>query len=111
MRTKTRAQLEDAFDVNGEYASMMFPTVAIYKRMLEVTGAEILWVPGIRMADGTAAEYAEEKKLIRFEHNFSNDIIAASRNMAKRYKCHMPHIQAVELAALKVFDSLKNITD
>ena len=107
MRTKTRAQLEDAFDVNGEYASMMFPTVAIYKRMLEVTGAEILWVPGIRMADGTAAEYAEEKKLIRFEHNFSNDIIAASRNMAKRYKCHMPHIQAVELAALKVFDSLK----
>jgi len=59
------------------------------------------------MADGTAAEYAEEKKLIRFEHNFSNDIIAASRNMAKRYKCHMPHIQAVELAALKVFDSLK----
>lgn len=61
MRTKTRAQLEDAFDVNGEYASMMFPTVAIYKRMLEVTGAEILWVPGIRMADGTAAEYAEEK--------------------------------------------------
>ena len=107
MRTKTRAQLEVAFDVNGEYASMMFPTVAIYKRMLEVTGAEILWVPGIRMADGTAAEYAEEKKLIRFEHNFSNDIIAASRNMAKRYKCHMPHIQAVELAALKVFDSLK----
>ena len=90
MRTKTRAQLEDAFDVNGEYASMMFPTVAIYKRMLEVTGAEILWVPGIRMADGTAAEYAEEKKLIRFEHNFSNDII-----------------QAVELTALKVFYSLK----
>lgn len=54
-----------------------------------------------------AAEYAEDKKLIRFNHSFENDIIVTSRNMAKRYKCYMPHIQNVEEAALKVFDSLK----
>ena len=86
---------------------MLFPTAAIYKRMMEITGAEILWVPGIRMVDGIAADYAEDKKLLKFNHNFSNDITAASRNMAKRYKCHMPHIQAVENSALLIFDSLK----
>ena len=104
---KSRNQLEEALDINGEYASLMFPTAAIFHRVLEMTGAENIWVPGIRMGDGIAAEYAEEKKLIKFNHSFSNDIIAASRNMAKRYKCHMPHVQAVETAALKVFDSLK----
>ena len=107
LKSMTLAQTEDFFDVNEEYASLMFPAAAIYKRMLEITGAEFMWVPGIRMTDGMAAEYAEDKKLIRFNHSFENDIIVTSRNMAKRYKCYMPHIQNVEEAALKVFDSLK----
>ena len=107
LKGMTLAQAEDFFDVNEEYASLLFPAAAIYKRMLEITGAELMWVPGIRMTDGMAAEYAEDKKLIRFNHSFENDIIVTSRNMAKRYKCHMPHIQNVEEAALKVFDSLK----
>ena len=107
MRHLTRDQIEDIFDVNADYASMLFPTAAIYKRMMEITGAEIIWVPGIRMTDGIAAEYAEDKKLLKFNHNFANDIIVTSRNMAKRYKCHMHHIQMVETAALQVFDCLK----
>jgi len=41
---------------------MLFPAAAIYKRMLELTGAESVWVPGIRILDGMAAEYAEEKE-------------------------------------------------
>lgn len=100
-------QIEEEFDVNAEYASMLFPTAAIFKRMLEITGAEVMWVPGIRMTDGIAAEYAEDKKMLKFNHSFNSDIAAASRNMAKRYKCHMSHIQTVETAALAVFDALK----
>ncbi len=100
-------QLEERFDINAEYATLLFPTAAILKRMLEITGAEAMWVPGIRMGDGIAAEYAQEKKLLRFSHDFVNDIIVTARNMAKRYKCHMSHVQAVEVEALQVFDSLK----
>lgn len=107
MSRMTTEQIGDLFDVNGDYASMLFPTAAIFKRMLEITGAEVLWVPGIALVDGIAAEYAEEKKLLKFNHNFASDITVAARNMAKRYKCHMPHVQAVETAALQVFDSLK----
>ena len=103
----TQEQIEDRFDVNAEYASMLFPAAAIYKRMLELTGAESVWVPGIRILDGMAAEYAEEKKLLKFNHSFVNDIIVTSRNMAKRYKCHMSHVQNVETIALQIFDSLK----
>lgn len=103
----TMDQIEETFDVNGEYAAMMLPTASIYKRMMEMTGAENMWIPGIMMTDGIAADYAEAKKLLKFNHSFSNDIIVTSRNMAKRYKCHMPHIQVVEQAALQVFDCLK----
>ena len=107
IKSMTKDQLEDVFDVNGEYAQMLFPTASIYKRMLDITGAQMIWVPGIRMVDGMAAEYAEDKKLLKFNHDFSNDIIVAAKNIARRYKCQMSHIQAVEDSALKLFDTLK----
>lgn len=103
----TADQLEETFDVGHEYAAMLLPTAIIYKRIMETTGAGMMWIPGIQMTDGIAAEYAENKKILKFNHNFDNDIIVTSRNMAKRYKCHMSHIQAVEKMALNIFDSLK----
>lgn len=107
LSTMTIDQMEDTFNVNAAYASMLFPTAAIFKRMLDITGADVMWIPGIRMVDGIAAEYAEDKKMLKFNHDFASDITAASRNMAKRYKCHMSHIQTVETLALQVFDALK----
>lgn len=103
----TQDQIEETFDVNAEYAFMLYPTIAIFKRVMDLTGAEMLLIPGVRMLDGIAADYAEEKKLLKFNHSFSNDIIVTSRSMARRYKCHMPHIQTVETAALRLFDCLK----
>ena len=105
--TMNMDQIEETFDVNAEYAALLFPAAAILKRMFELTGAQGLWVPGIRIEDGIAAEYAQEKGLLKFNHDFDNDIIVASRNMARRYKCHMSHVQTVESEALLVFDSLK----
>ena len=103
----TTDQIEEKFGVNSEYASLLLPSVVVYKRILELTGADMFWVPGIRLCDGIAAEYAQANKLVRFSHNFENDILAASRNMAKRYKCHPSHNQVLEQYALGIFDSMK----
>lgn len=103
----TLLQIEDKFGVNAEYASLLIPSAIIYKRILEMTGAEMFWIPGIRLCDGIAAEYAEEKKLLKFNHDFAEDILVASRNMAKRYKCHSAHIQIMEKYVLMIFDSMK----
>lgn len=103
----TLDQIEDIFGINAGYAALLLPAATIIRQVLEVTGADSIWVPGTSMLDGIAADYAEERKLLRFNHNFTNDIIVTSRNMAKRYKCHMPHVQAVENAALLVFDSMR----
>ena len=59
-------QIEDRFGVNQEYAHLLIPAAIIYKQILEMTGAEMLWVPGIRMCDGIAADYAEKQKYLKF---------------------------------------------
>lgn len=100
-------QIEDKFGVNAEYAALLIPSAIIYKRILELTGAEQFWVPGIRLCDAIAAEYAEERKLVKFNHSFEDDILAASRNMSKRYKCHTSHIQTIEKYVLSIFDTMR----
>jgi len=44
---------------------------------------------------------------VKFHHDFSEDILAASRNMAKRYKCHGPHTVCMEKYVLGIFDCMK----
>ena len=100
-------QLEDRFDLNAEYASLLLPTAIIFKRILELTGAEVFWIPEVRLCDSMAAEYAEEIKAVKFGHDFSQDILAASRNMAKRYKCHGGHTAMMEKHVLEIFDAMK----
>lgn len=100
-------QLEDVFGISKEYVELVLPSAVIYKRILEVTGAEQFWLPGIRLCDGLAAGYAEGTKLVKFKHDFEEDILAASRNMAKRYKCHAGHNQIVEQFAMDIFDAMR----
>lgn len=100
-------EMEELFGVNEDYAELMLPSAIIYKRILEITGAEQFWLPGIRLCDGIAAEYAEDSRLVKFKHSFDNDILAASRNMAKRYKCQNSHNQTLEAYCMDIFDAIR----
>lgn len=103
----SETEIEEHFGVNSEYAALLMPGAIIYKKIMELSGAEMLWIPGIRLCDGIAAEYAMDSKKLRLKHNFDNDIITASRNMAKRYRCQSSHAEAVEKYALEIFDVMK----
>jgi len=100
-------QIEERFGVNAGYASLLMPAAVIFCRVVEMTGAEMIWIPGVRMCDGTAAEYAHNIKKLHFTHNFDEDILTTSRNMAKRYRCGGSHPQCVEKMALELFDVMK----
>lgn len=101
------SQIEDEFGVNADYASLLIPSAIIYKQVFELTGAEMLWIPGIHLCDGIAAEYAEQIRQMKFAHNFEDDILMASRIMSKRYRCHASHVQTIEAYVLRIFDSMK----
>lgn len=99
--------IEDEFEISREYASILMPTAVLYKTILEMTGAEYLWTPGITLCDGIAAEYAHEKRLVRFRHDFEGDILSTVHHMAKRYKCNADHTKEVERIADAVFGAMK----
>lgn len=101
------AEIEETYEIDHEYAALLIPSAIIYRRVLEMTGAQSVWIPGVRLCDGIAAEYAQDMRLVRFQHDFDGDILSSARNMAKRYRCHMPHIQEVERAACVIFDATK----
>ncbi|MCI8949444.1 MAG: exopolyphosphatase [Lachnospiraceae bacterium] len=100
-------ELEDLFGISERYVEVMLPSAVIYRRIMEITGAEQFWLPGIRLCDGIAAEYGESIRQVKFKHSFENDILAASRNMAKRYKCHNSHNQVLEQFVMEIFDAMR----
>ncbi len=100
-------ELEDLFGVSEKYVELMLPSAIIYKRIMEITGAEQFWLPGIRLCDGIVAEYGEQIRQIKFKHSFEDDILAASRNMAKRYKCHNSHNQVLDQYVMEIFDAMR----
>ncbi len=101
------SRIQEEFGINESYVGILVASAIIYMRILQMTGAEMVWTPGIRLCDGIAAEYAQENRCLKFTHSFDDDILAAARNMAKRYRCGNSHIQNVEGLAAQMFDAMK----
>ena len=106
---KSTDSLAEEMGIAAEYASLVVPTIVIYKKFIEIFEAEALWVPGVSLGDGIAYDYGEKLKLIKSAHNFENDILVATRNIAKRYSSGKNHIQGTTKLALAIFDSMKKI--
>ncbi len=101
------AQIEEAFGINESFASILVPSAIIYNRILQMTGAEMVWTPGTRLCDGVVTEYAQNNRWLKFTHDFEEDMLAAARNMAKRYRCGNAHVLCVENMAARMFDAMK----
>lgn len=96
--------------ISEELAQVILPSIMIYKKILDATDAQTLWIPGVRLCDGLAAEYAvKEKKAEIFDHDFTADILAAARNISKRYSWNKDHVKFVERHALAIFDAAKKV--
>jgi exopolyphosphatase/guanosine-5'-triphosphate,3'-diphosphate pyrophosphatase len=102
-------EMADKLEIDPEHASLVLPTVIVCRSILELLSAESMWVPGVALTDGMAYDFGEKRKLIRSAHNFENDILVASRNIAKRYSSAEKHLQGTSNVALTIFDSMKKI--
>ncbi len=96
--------------VSKEQAELILPSAMIYKKILDATAATTLWVPGVRLCDGIAAEYArKETRYVPFEHDFNADILAAAKNISKRYSWNKEHIKFMEKNAVSIFDTIRKV--
>ncbi len=109
LRIQTPEQVAEYLGMPEENASLLTPSAILFKRILEITGAELLWAPGVGLADGIAYDYAQKNKLIQVQHNFENDIIACAENMGKRYKGNRARNAFLQQVALTIFDSTKKL--
>ena len=106
---KSEQVLAEEMGIDPEYANLIVPTMVICKNFIDLFHAEYLWMPGVSLLDGIAYDFAEKKKFIKSAHNFENDILVASKNIAKRYSTGKNHIQGTTDLALAIFDSMKKI--
>ena len=101
--------LADSMGLEPEYASLIIPDMVIIRNFIELFQAEALWIPGVSLLDGIAYDYAEKNKYLKSAHNFENDILVASRNIARRYSSGKDHLTGTCDLALDIFDSTKKI--
>lgn len=106
---KTEDVLAQEMEIDPEYASLVVPTMVVCRSFIDIFQAEALWAPGVSLLDGIAYDYAEKKKFIRSVHNFENDILVTSKNIAKRYSSSKSHIQGTMNLCLNIFDSMKKV--
>lgn len=100
-------ELSRELNINLDKASLLLPTAMIYHNIFEETQAEQMWLSGITLCDGMAADFAERKTHIVPAHSFADDILSAARRIADRYECSHKHTGSVESVALKIFDAVK----
>lgn len=109
MRNHTAIEISRNMDITLDHVQLTFISCVLLNRMIELTGAENLWVPGATLSDGMAYEYAEESKLLSETHDFERDIIVSAKNISKRYMGSKKRGETLEQIALNIFDSMKKI--
>ena len=102
-------EVTEQFHISSDSAPFVVSSVIFCRCLMEKLGAETIWLPEMSTNDGLCYDYGVSNKLIKSKHNFDEDILAASRNIAKRYKSNMPHIKNMEEMTLQIFDRMKKI--
>ena len=102
-------ELSGRFDFLNINNPILYPSLVLYYGLLKELNADYVWIPGCEVTDGIAYHYALEKKVLRPAHDFDDDVLSCADEIAERYNCHRPHIDAMEKSALAIFDATKKI--
>ena len=108
-RKNGRFETSRKFGISEENAERLFISAMIIKRCMKITGAKMLWSPGVVLCDGIGFEYGQKSGILKEEHDFEQDILACALNLSKRYMGNKKRSETLENIALTIFDSMKKI--
>ena len=100
-------ELSAKYSIPYELATVLKPAIIVYKKIIEISGAEKIWAAGCDLCDGMIVDYAERQEQIEPAHYFAEDIISYARTVAARYESNKEHTENVEKTALAIFDGIK----
>lgn len=95
--------------LSRNYGMMLKPTLILLKELAMRTKAESIWAAGTFLTDGIAYQFAVQKKYIKEQHCFENDIIASAQNISRRYHCNVPHTKAIMSYCQVLFSASKKL--
>jgi exopolyphosphatase/guanosine-5'-triphosphate,3'-diphosphate pyrophosphatase len=102
-------QLIDKYNLSIETASILLPSVMLFKKFLDMTSSEGVYAPLVSLRDGIISDIIDKKYNTSRNKEFNEDIISSVRYMAQRYMYNNNHSYDVEEKALILFDSLKKL--
>lgn len=109
VRGKNREECARELGITEEAAILLFTSLVIMSRIVDVMGAKLIWAPGVTLCDGIAYEYAEKQRMVLCGHDFEKDILACARSTSKRYLGSKKRGETLEQLSLAIFDSMKKI--
>lgn len=109
IHTFGRAELAKKFGMEEDDIPILYISLLLTQRVMNTTGARLIWAPGVHLSDGIAYEYAEKKGILKSNHNFEDDIVACALQISKRYMGSRKRAQTLEKIALTIFDATMDI--
>ncbi|HEX3021788.1 MAG TPA: exopolyphosphatase, partial [Lachnospiraceae bacterium] len=106
---RSTTEISYSLNIPKEQASLLLPTAMIYQKIFAESKADVMWFPGVTLTDGLVVEYAQKKEKLILSHDFTQDIILAAKNIARKYHCSIAHMDNVEYIALTLFDRLTKL--
>ena len=109
IKTISYSQVALGLEIPEENVPLLFISGIILRQILRITGADLLWLPGVCLCDGIVYDYAEKKKYFVSSHDFEKDIISSAHEISRRYNGSQERSKTLEKIALKIFDSTSRI--
>ena len=109
MRSKEE-DISKKYNIPYETATVLKPSMIIFKNLVEMLGGEVVWASNVGLCDGILADYVRSHHMVKNTHDFTEDIISITRQVAERYESDMNHTQNVEQLSLAIFDSIRKIS-
>lgn len=109
LRDYSTFDLSSRLGISDEKIPLLKISSIITKCIAKAMKADMIWIPDVTLCDGMVYDFAVEKKYIRPEHDFEEDILTCAMETSKRYKGNEDRAKTLELIALQIFDSMKRI--
>ena len=98
-----------AKELLGSKARLLLPTVLLCQKISSLIECNDIHLTDLHLCDGIVAEYAERKLRITSGHDFTEDILSASINIANKYRVDLEHVKNVQVLALQIFDRIRKL--
>lgn len=109
VQKKNLEEICKELNLSNDKDPLIIPSMIMCKVLLQGLEAENVWVPGVNINDGIAYDYAQRHQLVKSSHDFDSDVISAAQKLSERFCSYSPHIEALQVLAIQIFDTMRKM--